>query len=522
MHNKLVKTSTPAITAGLRVFLYLTAAVCGATILIVEILGAKMLAPFFGTSHFVWTAQIGVTLVSLALGYYIGGKIADRWQKPGIIYLSMLLAAVYLCLTVPLCRPVAYAFLKFKLAVGSLLASMFLFFIPLCLLAMVAPLIVRLLTSSLNIVGGQVGRLSAISTIGSVVGTLLIGYIMIPNFPNSMTMYFTAILLMLFCIVYYFKWHRNNKTTIGVSTFVIGGLIIGFGGIKAENSLQYAGFEELERRNSNFGLMQVLQSTNQARRYYLTDYLTQNIYDPLSKRSLAMFTYMLHGLARVYTPGIERALCIGLGVGIVPMQFANESVKVDVVEINPAVVPLAQRHFNFDPAKMNIYICDGRYYLNWCTNRYDTIILDAFLGDSSPSHLMTKEAFESMRRLLEPEGTLVINSFGDLEPGRNFFTASLEKTLKAVFKSVKIHTAHTGNIFFVASDRAPLTFVRQPDLSSVHPSVQFVVENAFETIVETDPAYGQVLTDDFNPVEYYDAENRERLRRFLAEYMKPS
>ncbi len=507
---------------GLRGYLYLTAAVCGAAILIVEILGAKMLAPFFGTSHFVWTAQIGVTLVSLAFGYYIGGKIADRKPNPSLLFLFILIAAIYLCLTVPLSRPVSYQFLKFKLAIGSLLASTFLFFLPLVLLATAAPFVVKLLTSSVQVVGSQVGRLSAIGTVGSVVGTLLIGYVLIPHLPNSITMVITAICLMLLSAIYFFKWHKGVKAAGAVTTTIVGGLIIGYAGILSEANLEYEGVEELERYNSNFGLMQVLQSTNDFRRYYLNDFLTQNIYDPSSKRSLALFTYMLHGLAGAYTEKINDVLCIGLGVGIVPMQFANQGARVDVVEINPAVVPLAQRHFDLKPEKLNINICDGRYYLNQCTNRYDAIILDAFLGDSSPSHLMTKEAFESMRNLLKPGGVLVINSFGDLESGRDFLTASLQNTLKSVFKSVKIHTAHTGNIFFAASDKNTLEFVNKPDFSDIHPAVQYNAEAAFNTIVEANPSHGRILTDDFNPVDYYDAQNRERMRRWLAEYMKPS
>jgi spermidine synthase len=507
----------------LKTFLYLTAAVCGAAILIVEILGAKMLAPFFGTSHFVWTAQIGVTLVSLAAGYYLGGKIADRKPNPSLLYLFILFAAIYLCLTVPLCRPISYQCLKFKLAAGSLMASLFLFFIPLMLLATVAPFIVKLLTSSIQVVGCQVGRLSAVSTLGSVAGTLLIGYILIPHLPNSVTMVITAICLMLLTTIYFFKFHWRKKGTLaGVATSIIGGLIIGYSGIHAEANLEYAGMEVLEQRNSNFGLMQVLQSTNQFRRYYLNDFLTQNIYDPSKKQSLALFTYMLHLLAKSYKENINDVLCIGLGVGIVPMEFAKEQARVDVVEINPAVIAIAEKHFDLKPHLLNIHIGDGRYFLNQCGKRYDAIILDAFLGDSSPSHLMTKEAFESMRNLLKPDGVLIINSFGDLEPGRDFFTASLQKTLKTVFRSVKIHTAHTGNIFFAASNREPMEFINKPDFSNVHPAVQFTVELALNTIVEANPAHGRILTDDFNPVEYYDAENRERMRRWLAEFMKPS
>src|SRR6267378_3452064 len=174
---------------------------------------------------------------------------------------------------------------------------------------------------------------------------------------------------------------------------------------------------------------------------------------------------MLHDLARAYTRQLDSALCIGLGMGIVPTQLAREGVKVDVVEINPAVVPVARKYFNCEPERFRVMIGDGRDFANRTTNRYDAILLDAFLGDSSPSHLMTREAFDSMRRILRPGGMLVINSFADFRAGSDFFAASLEKTLKAVFKSVRVHAAdpdETGNVFFVASDRADLNIVAQP------------------------------------------------------------
>src|SRR6267378_5002039 len=174
---------------------------------------------------------------------------------------------------------------------------------------------------------------------------------------------------------------------------------------------------------------------------------------------------MLHDLARAYTRQLDSALCIGLGMGIVPTQLAREGVKVDVVEINPAVVPVAKKYFNCEPERFRVVIGDGRDFVNRTTNRYDTILLDAFLGDSSPSHLMTREAFDSMRRVLNPGGTLVINSFVGFRAGRDFFGASLDKTLRAVFKSVRIHAANPeeiNNVFFVASDQTELHILALP------------------------------------------------------------
>jgi len=512
-----------SLSPGLRRYLYCTAGATGAAIMIVEILGAKMLAPYVGTSHFVWTAQIAVTLVALAVGYYAGGRLVDRSMKLGRLYRCVLVAAIYLCGSVLAVKPVAYWCLDFKLALGSLLASALLFFVPLSLLAMVGPFFVRMLTVSVNGVGGNVGRLTALSTLGSFVGTVLIGYVLIPFLPNSYTMYFTALLLMLIVGFYFFTWEFKSHNKSAVATAIVAGLLMGYAGIHRDTHDSSSEWVERFRGNSNFGLLQVLDNRSGTRRYYLNDFLSQNIYDPAAKKSTTLFTYMLHDLARAYTPRIDRALCIGMGMGIVPTQFAREGVAVDVVEINPAVVPVAKRFFDCEPEKFNVVIGDGRHFVNRATNGYDTILLDAFLGDSSPSHLMTREAFDSMRRLLKPGGTLVINSFVGFRSGKDFFGASLAKTLNAVFKSVRIHALNpegVGNVFFVASDRPELGIVARPDVEQVHPDYREVVKAALDSLAEANPRDGIVLTDDYNPVEFYDAANREVIRRDLARSMR--
>ncbi len=508
---------SPTLSAGLRRYVYFTAAVTGGAIMVVEILGAKMLSPYVGMSHFVWTAQIAVTLVALACGYYAGGKLADRSQHLPRLYGAILAAAFYLILTVLICEPVAYRCLDLNLAVGSLLASSILFFIPLALLAMTGPFLVRVLTSTVAGVGGNVGRLISISTLGSFAGTMLIGYVMIPLLPNSHTMYLTAVGLMLVCAGYFALFYRKG-TALLLSVLVVasvGGLIF-FG----TRSRQYAYVIELFHGNSHFGELQVVDSREQVedsfRRYYLNDNLIQDTYDPQRKQSESAFTYLLAELARAYTTNITDVLCIGLGVGIVPMDFARQGVHVDVVEINPAVVPVAVQHFGLDRTKFALTIDDGRHFLNRCRKQYDAVVLDAFLGDSSPSHLLTQEAFASVRRVLRPGGVLVINAFAQLDEERDFFGASIAKTLQAVFPSVRLHTSGTGAIFFVAGNCPDLRILHQPDFNTVHPLARLDTQEAFRGLVTASPERGRVLTDDYNPVEFYDARNREALRRRLA------
>lgn len=499
------------VSTNLRLYLYLTAAVTGAAIMVVEILGAKMLSPFVGLSHFVWTAQIAVTLIALACGYYVGGRLADRSQKLPRLYGAILIAAAYLALTVLICEPVAYWALDFSLPVGSLMASTILFFVPLALLAMTGPYLVRVITSSVTGVGGNVGRLTSVSTLGSFAGTICIGYIMIPLLPNSVTMYLTAVSLLLVCAGYYALFHRR-----GIAPLLLAIVLVSGTGLGLQQSHQYSWMKEVFHGNSHFGRLQVLDRIDGKGRFYLNDNLIQNTYDTTTKQSESAFTYLLSGLARAYTTNIDNALCIGLGIGAVPMDFAHRGVHVDVVEINPAIVPVAVRFFDLQTNLIHLTLDDARHYLNRCRTQYDVVVLDAFLGDSSPSHLLTREAFTAMHRVLRPGGSLVINCFGNLEEEHDFFAASLNKTLKSVFKAVHMHTSNRGAVFFAASDRIDQGFVHPPDFTGVHPLALQDMEAVFADVVDTPVDRGRVLTDDFNPVEFYDARNREEIRRRLA------
>ncbi len=507
-----------ALKPGFRRFLYATAGITGGAILIVEILGAKMLAPYVGTSHFVWTAQIAVTLVSLAIGYYFGGWLVDRSPRLSRLYFCIAIAAAYLAFTTLVVENVAYNFLSGNLAIGALLSSAVLFFVPLTLLAAVGPFLIRVLALSFNTIGSQIGRLSAISTLGSVLGTILIGYVLLPFLPNSVTMYVTSGVLLLLCAIYFLVWSRKDVGAF--ATLAVIGLILGALGINRDLTRKGEHYRQLYRANSDFGMLQVIEMNDERRRFYLNDYLVQNTYDAKDRKSTSLFTYMLHYLAQGYSTNLQEVLCIGLGVGIVPTDLVAQGVKVDVVEINPAVVKVAQNFFHFDPTKSNVTIGDGRYVVNKSTKKYDAVLLDAFLGDSSPSHLMTREAFEGIKRVLKPGGVLVINSFGDLSAGNDFFSASLAKTLGSVFTSVRAHGIERrlkegqGNLFFAASNE-PLT-LRTLSTAEVHPSVRNDVELSLASSLPIDTTAGIVLTDDFNPVEFYDARNREAHRRTLA------
>ena len=576
----------PALSPGKRQFLYATAATTGACILIVEILGAKMLSPFLGTSHFVWTAQIGVTLLALSGGYYAGGSLVDRRPDVKWLFMGIIAAGVYLCATVPAVKPVCLKLMSLPLAWSSLLAAMFLFLIPLALLAMTGPFLVRMLTESVDEVGTSMGRLTAISTVGSVLGVVLIGYVLIPHLPNSITMLITAGILIAWSAIYLIVWGRTGTEVVLVAVGLC--VIFGISGVRGQfdDQMRYNGqkWDVLYRSNSNYGELQVIgypagkdgEPGSYLELQYLNDQLIQNTYDPRLKKSRSHFTGALRWLAHAYTPRIERALCIGMGVGVVPMQFVNtppevDTIKTDVVEINGAVVPIAEKYFDFNASKVNLTIGDGRQFINATPHRYDAIVLDAFLGDSSPSHLMTREAFLEMREHLTEQGVLVINTFGESTTQRQFFASSLYQTLQSAFGEarVRVHASGLGNVFFVATRAEKLVAHRPPHPPDEAAAEQLAAIAAADYEKESDrdsaineqwllwiaasatdhlpfynehpgprvtaalglmwfkhrtydPHEGIILTDDFNPVDFHEASNRDANRRGLIRMLQPN
>ena len=160
--------------------LYLTSFLCGATIMVLEILGFRLLPPYFGSSIAVWGSLLGVVMVALSIGYYAGGWLADRTPHPGVLYLMVLVAAGYTLLVLVTYRDFLQFAMRFDLVTGSLVASLLLFAVPMATLGTVSPFIIRLLARE-GAVGTVAGHVYAVSTVGSIAGTFLTSFYMIPT-----------------------------------------------------------------------------------------------------------------------------------------------------------------------------------------------------------------------------------------------------------------------------------------------------------------------------------------------------
>lgn len=506
-------------------YLVLTTFVSGTIIMVVELLGSRVIGPPFGVSLFVWTSLITVTLVSLALGYWIGGRVADARSNPVVLFIIILISGLYL-LSVPIIKGVVLeASLSLGLRGGSLTSSSILFGPPLFLLGMVAPYVVKLYkTGGDEALGRTVGWLYAVSTCGSFMGTILTGFVLIPNIGVNNILYLSSIVLI--CLTAgYFALYKKRLIAFSILIIPVFPLfthkelpvIIRPDGTKVEL---------LVNEDSTYGQIKVVDySTGDKRvREFLVDNMVQGGIDVITGNSIANYTYYIEKLAHAYKREAKSALVIGLGSGIIPRNFENYyDIRTDVVEISQRILDTANEYFSFNNSATSINIGDGRYFLKTTDKPYDIIVLDAFSGDTPPSHLMSLEAFGMAKKRLNRDGVMMINFVGSNRAEDHLVTSSLYRTLKQLFRSVDIyvHGNYTAeattvaNFIYVAYDfntsDGEVPYQEEVIVPPVYQPIMEDVQGIFSRKVSLED--GPILfTDDYNPIDFYDVKLRERFR----------
>lgn len=499
-------------------YLVLTTFICGAIIMVVELLGSRVIGPPFGVSLFVWTSLITVTLVSLALGYWIGGRVSDIKNSPAALFTIILVSGICL-LFIPLIKgAIIEQTLKLGLRAGSLASSVILFGPPLFFLGMVAPYTVKLYMTDTEKVGKTVGWLYAISTCGSFLGTVLTGFLLIPNLGVNNIIYLSSLTLIAISAGYWLIFSRKPQFML-IALVPIGLLLVP----KELPSIVRPDGTEVKmliNQDSAYGQIKVVDykyGSNHLREFLLEN-MIQGAIDVNTGMSISRYTYYMEKLALSYRPDAKKALIIGLGSGIIPNRFLHDyGIQTDVVEINEGVVDAARKYFNYDPA-IPTYVEDGRYFLKSGNTQYDIIILDAFAGDTPPSHLISLEAFQFIKKRLAQDGILLINFVGSNMEEDKIVPSSLYRTLKEVFPSVDVYlpgdyqTSTPGiyNISIVAGG-AGIAPAGETAMAPVYNDFSDDVSGLLtrKASYEKGPL---VFTDDFNPIDFHDLKARERFR----------
>ena len=518
--------------------------VCGACLMGLEMLGSRVLAPTLGNSIFVWGSLISSFMIALSAGYWLGGFMADSWGSLQSLGLVVTVSGITVIITPSFAQAVLNWSSSLGARVGPLVASVLIFFVPALLLGMVSPFAIRIaFAGGVEGVGRTAGGLYALSTAGSILGTLLTAFWLIPLFGVVHLITATGVLLtVLGLYAVTGGWHgyltgarKSGGTRSGVrlrapALRAVVLVIIVAGGVAAGSALIRArtgGLEVGALPTGPTGLGVIFQKESQYHRITVVDTATarflkfDNSYqtgmdkaDPY--RSYFQYADYFH-LAFAFKPDIQRVLFVGLGGGIVPKRMWRDypEVSIDVAEIDPVVLDVARKYFGLPgDRRLQVTVQDGRRFISSTSAKYDLIVMDAYYADAIPFHLTTEECFREAKKKLQPGGVIAYNIIGALEgPGSKLFR-SMYRTISgtwaktAVFgidyRSSKNPEALRNIIVFASDSLATIDTVAQRVREKVGGRVTVpTFEKCFGDLYAEPIPVSDVnsLTDDFAPVD---------------------
>lgn len=475
--------------------LYIISIICGAALMALEIEGGRLLSPFFGNSVYVWGSVISIFLIALSVGYYFGGSLSDK--KPKLEMLGLLIGASGLLIyVIPYLLPIVVSF-SFKagfLNYGALFVGLALFFLPSVGLGMVSPYVVKLGVLESAKVGELVGRFYAISTFGSILGTLGTTFVLTPLFGVRKVIYAMGIILLLLAICIFILKKKIYKalacfllilSLISISLFYTPSL-----GHAAEfGTLLY-------ERETLYNNLAVVDGWN-GLRYLLFNETEQSAMSQSQPEAhIFPYTELMTSVAEHFKPNAGKELLIGLGGGTIPKYTYEYRPKVDMdtVEIDPEVVKVAKQYFYLkDNARIHNMVGDGRMFLKDKQKDYDVIFVDAYNRTGIPYHLTTMEFFQELAKAMRPDGIVIFNVVSGIEGENGLFLKSLLKTSNQVFKHYKLFFAERTNSL---EDITNLILVVSNNELTDNQVGKYA---AFQGNIDLSDAI--ILTDDYAPVD---------------------
>jgi len=448
--------------------LQVTVFLSGAALMALEMLGSRMLAPFYGNSIYVWGSLIGVVLAALSLGYYLGGYLSDRTPEIKPLAFALGLTGIWVWLLPEISARVNpwITIQGFDPRIAILLSCLLLFAGPCVLMALVSPWAVRLSASSIKSLGSTAGGLYAISAGGSIVGTLATSFFLIPVMGVSTLIRSVGLLLLGLAGINLFAI-RQQAWAVGTAV----GMVALFGlqavmprttafiDILPPTAIDAPGTRPMEPEPPPFGdiggsradgivyqtdsLYHSIRVQNQGGERFLRfdDSWQSGMYldDPLRTR-FEYADYML--LPFAVQPEAQNALLVGLGGGsmVKKLLARRPGLRLDVAELDPVVVEVAIAYFGVPDShpRLNMKAQDGRLFLNTSPVRYDVIMLDAYHASSIPFHLATQEFMQLIDRRLTPDGMVSANIIGARTGPRSALLRSMIKTMSTVFTHVYV------------------------------------------------------------------------------------
>ena len=490
--------------------------VCGFVSLGVEISAARLLAPFYGTSQIVWMNVIGLILIYLAVGYHVGGRVADRWPQRAVLLTLIQVAALAVAAIPVLASPIllrslsAFAELKFGMLIGSFFGVLSLFSIPVILLGCVSPFVIRLETLDAARSGRTTGSVLAISTLGSFLGTCVPVLVLIPAWGTRATFVFFSVLLLVLTAL---GWSLLRKQLVAALSLALALCLWWLGvpalkaqAIKPASNLVY-------ETESSYQYIRVLQTEKGWRLLELNEGVgTHSAYHPeivYTGRVWDFFSLAPYFNSYPYRP-LEEAqdwAIIGAAAGTAARVITElyGPVSIQGAELDREIIRVGHEFFGLPRPNFTVSARDGRSWLYSTPDKFDVIILDAYNQAYLPFELVTREFFELVQAHLHPAGVAVMNVAQAMRnPVTRELLSVLGTTLASVFERVSVvRLPKSASVLLVASQSShSLDDVERNLAEFSSDGIQALRQQV--SLDSFAPAQGlAVFTDDHAPVEKY-------------------
>lgn len=443
--------------------LYFAVFIGGISSIGIEITGSRLIAPYFGNSTIIWATVIGLTLTYLSIGYYLGGKLADRYPSERFFYSIFAGAAAGTAVIPLIARPIlnasldAFNDLNIGAFYGALLGVIFLFLVPITLLGCVSPLALRLRLQGVDQAGGVAGSLYALSTLGSIAGSFLPVIVLVPYLGTRETFYAFAGTLGLVSLIGLLS---SRATAYSAVVAVLIAAIVGLSFLGSSGNLRRAESGVLlYEGESEYNYIQVIKNGDEVGLVLNEGHAIHSIYNPNNLLTEGPWDYFMMGPFFNQNQQVQdvRSLClIGLAGGTTARQFTQvygSSVRIDGVEIDPQIVEVGREYFAMTQPNLNVIVEDGRYFLKTTASKYDVIGVDAYRQPYIPFQLTTQEFFQESFDHLNENGVMVLNA-GRYGTDYRLVNA-IATTMRAVFPNVYlIDVGRFSNTMIVATKQA--------------------------------------------------------------------
>src|SRR4051794_6947782 len=515
---------------GFAISIYLVAFVTGAIVMSFEMLGSRYLAPAFGAGIYTWASLISTVLAALCAGYFLGGFAPDRYPSPVILAATVAIGSIYMLLLPAFSDEVVqfFAWQIDDIKLGSLAAAMAIMLFPVTFLGMYSPFAVRLLIESKQNAGAVSGTVYGISTAGSILGTLVTTFFLIPLIGTRAITMSLGILGLLGCALLVATASRR-PVRLGVLAALLASQLATLPQARAEDALDpQIRAHMLARKDGRIAHLETVYNdifvTKEANLLSLSfQWKGWRFYQSQTNLAdgddLPMPYSRTMSIAAVFPTDIKRVLVLGLGAGSIPayLQRFVPDAAIDAVELDPGVIDVAKKYFGLrETGNFHMIPGDARMFLNRHTEPYDLIFVDAFTGSYIPFHLMTKEFYQLVRNRLSPHGVAAFNFL----PSKDIFESNV--------RTVSLAFDHTIDLFYSDEGKgeSDVVIIARLEPSSDAETLQKAAAAQARYKFRFDVAKlvaerrmplpndlkGKVLTDDFAAADVLDARGR-RYRR---------